>query len=165
MEIKYSNSIKDLVLFRIHHIRRFPYNLIWLLIPLFIAVTTVDYKDDTLLFNLIHTVLIYLSALIIYVVILALFIGINTLLQLRSSGSRIYMCERVLTLTENTLKSVSSMNTSEINVESLHKLVESRKYIYIYVSNVQAYIIPKKLLSSEDIKEIRSIMESRNVKK
>ena len=57
--------------------------------------------------------------------------------------------------------SESTNGSSKIMYNALHKVCEIDDLFFIYISNVQAFVIPKKCCSPEATREVRSILQSK----
>ena len=57
--------------------------------------------------------------------------------------------KRSLILTEEGIKETSSIANSKINWDKIISLDETDDYIYIYISSISAYIIPKRVFKDK----------------
>lgn len=56
-------------------------------------------------------------------------------------------------LDESTIINNSSMNSSETKYQAIENIIETKDYIYVYISPVQAYIIPVSAFENLDEKD------------
>lgn len=58
-----------------------------------------------------------------------------------------------LRLDEDGIVNTSRLSESKTNYEAVEKVIETKEYVYIYISSIMAYIIPVKSFGSIDQKE------------
>nr|WP_272507525.1 YcxB family protein [Clostridium aestuarii] len=59
---------------------------------------------------------------------------------------------RSLSVTEEGITSVNNSGESKTNWSSVEKITETKKHIYIYISAINAYIIPVRAFKNENEK-------------
>ncbi len=70
----------------------------------------------------------------------------------------------ILTMNQSNLTEVSETNTSNYSWENIVQIGESDKYIYIYISKAQAYVVNKDKVSRDEVTNLKSLFPN-NIKK
>ena len=67
--------------------------------------------------------------------------------------------EAEITIDEKEIIEKSESSTSVFKTENLNKCCQNKKYYYLFKSKVEAYVIPKKILSEEEKQKLEEIIK------
>lgn len=104
---------------------------------------------------------------IIAMILWASFYGIVTKNRLKRQVTKIlkdnedkgFVGRRVLEINENSIKIITSSGENIINIDTIHEVVETNDYLYIYVNSMSAIVIPKLFFKDDDVNEIKEIIK------
>lgn len=140
MQISYQNNYKDLANFIVFSLLRTKQIIPLTIIPAAIALhMSYMLSTEYPIFAVMLTGLI--MALLLFAILFALTFLI-TLLMMISKANKTFLCEHTITLNEKNLIEETRYNRSEHSWEGIHRVVETNKYIYAYISSNAAHVIP-----------------------
>jgi len=156
MTIKYENTFDDIIVFNKFHyenspsVKRSTY-LLQLFLPVsYFVIWLVDGLLDKFSFKYLIIFFIISILWVFFIPILNKWYHIRNSIKMYSEGdNKIFIGQRILTISPNGIIVKSDNGESKINWNLVNKIVESNDHLYIYVSSVSAYIIPKKIFKDE----------------
>lgn len=160
MKFQYELTKQDYIDFNIYHIRNsgtlkrtlFIQRYVIAVIYLFIPFILVKVTDIPLWY--------WLSAFTITAVLWVTFYPkyfvsgtIKRILKMLDEGrNKDMLGKHIFTVNEEGIIEESENGESKINWSGVEKVIETEKHIFIYISSISAYIIPKSTFEDEDIK-------------
>lgn len=93
------------------------------------------------------------TGIIVEIVILSVMAGLGMLfsiLPLISKRNRTFHTDHTLTLDESGLTEATPYNTSVYKWKAIQKIVQTKKYLFLYVAQQMAHVIPRRAVSSEE---------------
>jgi len=83
----------------------------------------------------------------------------NSVLKYYALGNNVNLLgEQTITINDCGISGKSAEASSSVTWKGLGRIEETNKYIYIFVSSLQAFIIPKQQLTNEVIMEIKATL-------
>lgn len=166
MKIVFNNTIKDVFLFNLYALKLFPNNLIYLGLPGFISAWFVSETGS--IFSPLSPIFIFLTVytigFIIMAVVVILVIGIFTAMNINNKNSKSILCEHRLIFDNDLLIEETEYNRSEFNWNAIYKVQETKSYIRIFISKLQAFLIPKAQLNEKELLGVLEFLKTKNVK-
>lgn len=147
-EVQYVNTLRDLVRFNVYHLPRMGVMQLlmaglvamhaWTFVPL---VSELPDPPAAKAFVFISTLIIMLACAVL---LQLLFI----LLSYRPSRNRAILTEHTLQVTETGLVEKTKFNESTFAWTGIPKVAQNRSYIFVYVQQNMAHIIPKRAFAT-----------------
>lgn len=162
MKIKYKNSLRDIINFQIYALKLFPNNVVLILAPLSITFSSMDFNDFHINTIIKFVVMFIIFFLLIYLIGI-LFALLFTVVNMNSKRSKMNICEHKINFEDERMIEETDYNKSEFKYEGIIKYKETKHYILIFISRVQAHIIPKRDLELIEIEEIIDVLKLRNI--
>jgi hypothetical protein len=150
MDIRYENTFKDMIKFNLFHLPRMRVQQVsWLITIVAIA---------ALLWTIIDSVEILFIAKIIFLVIaesiilafLAAITFLTIIFAYIPGKNKGILTEHHLKILDTGLVEETSMNTTSHSWAGIVDICQNRDYIFIYVTQHAAHVIPKKAFKSRD---------------
>ena len=157
MELKFKNTYSDIFSFSFYHLIRSPLNIIINLI-LFLVFTYTAFDIVSAIDNkIIVKIIVFIFFEIIILLFIYLYLFIISILSMISRKNKPFLAERKMVFNDSQISAESEYGKSEYKWNIIQKLKQNRKYIFIYVSQHSAYIIPKNIFESKN--EVLSFLE------
>lgn len=144
MRIRYKNNLSDILNFSLYTYVRSP--LMLTLFSIYVILSSFTNLVDSLEEASIRSVVIgnfILSEGISIFVMLGI-LAIIIFLTVLSKKNKNYYIDKELSISKDGLTQTSEINKSGLKWEGVQKLASTRSYIYLYVNQFSAYIIPKR---------------------
>ena len=151
MKISYCNNFLDLIRFNIFHVSRAP-------IPLgafgflFLGLTQISWEGvakssvDSTPFK----ILFFFILEALWVILIAFFALLIIILSNLSKMNKTVLTDTVLTLGSDGITSESQFGRSQLKWNAIQKVVRNRSYIFMYVAQHGALVIPRRAFSTSD---------------
>lgn len=167
MKIKYNNTIKDIFLFNLYTFKLLPNNIIFIGIPFLIAVLILFEK---IMNN--FSILIIISFIVIYFIVFIfmstfgiILVGIFIIINMSNKNSKMVICEHILSFNDDSLIEETDYNKNQYKWKGIYRFQNTKKYIRIFSSKVQAHIIPKNQLTEKETIKILDFLQSKKIRK
>ena len=148
MTISYENKFRDLVAFNFHNVIRSPITLVcWAAV--LVLMCQLAYQASKAEQMLVRMIVVIVMATIVLLVFLTLY-GLMSFVSMISRKNRTLLTQNTLTLTEEFLISESEYGRSETKWKAVQKLVRKRNYLFIYVAQYSALVIPRRAVPDPD---------------
>ncbi|MDF2607146.1 MAG: YcxB-like protein, partial [Bacillales bacterium] len=164
MNFNFNFSKKDLINFNLHHYRTAPFGKYFRLFMKFnLPVISVYYAFKLPIFELI-VIFSVISIIWLLTIDLVLDIFTKILCQLSLSRIKFPFGETYIKITE--IDIYEKNNTTETRVEwkNVLKVHETKKFLLIYFSSVQSFLIPKAVISTLELEQIKEITLANDIK-
>lgn len=139
MEIEYRNTLIDLVRFNLYHFpRAWSFRLVFALLTIMFGKDVIA-LDGSVAFKVVVLSVLVVGMYLFFVVSIGLFATLN---YLPKQNKGIFTTHRV-TLTDEGVEEETNVGLTKNIWSSIPKVVQSRKYIYVYVQQNMAHVIPK----------------------
>jgi hypothetical protein len=164
MNFNFNFSKKDLINFNLHHYRTAPFGKYFrLFMKLSIPVISVYYAFTL---PIIEFIFILSVISIVWVLTIDLVLDIFTKILSQLSLSRIKFPFGYTNIKISEIDIYEKNNTTETRVEwkNVLKVHETKKYLLIYFSSVQSFLIPKAVISTLELEQIKEIALANDIK-
>jgi hypothetical protein len=148
MTIRYVNTFRDMVAFaRYHYVRNWVMQLTLALFVVFTLWTSVRRLDpgDSLVVKILTVVIV---EMLLVAGVLAL-VALATVLSMVSSRNKTILTEHTITLAPDGLTEQTAFKTTVHNWSAVQKVARTDKYLFVYVSQHAAHVIPRRAVSSQ----------------
>ena len=78
---------------------------------------------------------------------------------LSKPGNEVMFGKFEMTFNDSDFEVITAKTNSNILWSAIPKVEETENYIYIYLSQVSAYIIPKRKISAEEVENLRTVLK------
>jgi hypothetical protein len=151
MKISYRNNFLDLIRFNISHVSRTPI-LLGIFGFLFLVLTQISWEAvakisvDSILFK----ILFFFMLEALWVILIAFFALLIIILSNLSKMNKTVLTDTILTLGSDGITSESQFGRSELKWNAIQKVVRNRSYIFMYVVQHGAIVIPRRAFGTSD---------------
>ena len=151
MTLSYRNTFRDRLAFAAYHVPRNPLVLL-MAVGFFLLVTFTslvpavrDLPADKPAFV---RVLAFIFVELLLVLLIIAFWGVIILLTMISRRNKPFFCDKTITLGEEVFVGESQYGRSETRWTMVQKLARTRRYIFIYLSQENAIVLPRRAFES-----------------
>ncbi len=102
--------------------------------------------ERTLLVRLVSVIILELIPFMFVTAVIGLFIFLNTF----SKKNKTLLTEQTITLDESFLACQSEYARSEVKWKAVQRIVRTRSYLFLYLSQMGAMLIPKRAFNSKE---------------
>ena len=151
MTLAYRNTFCDRLAFAAYHMPRNPLMLLMTVgFFLFITFTTLvpAVRDLPVDKPAIVRVVAFLFVELLLALFIIMFWAVITLLTMISHKNKPLFCDKTITLGEETFIGESQYGKSEIRWAMVQKLARTRRYIFIYLGQENAVVLPRRAFES-----------------
>ncbi len=150
MDIRYENTFKDMIKFNLFHLARMRVQQVsWLIVIVGIAVIFWTIIDSVEILFIAKVVLLVLVESII-LALLAAITFLTIIFAYAPGKNKGMLTEHHLKLLSTGLVEETSINTTSHSWAGIVDISQNRDYIFIYVTQHAAHVIPKKAFKSRD---------------
>ena len=150
MKITYRNKFLDLIRFNIFHLSRTPIMLV-VFGFLLLVLTQITWEGvaqssvDSILFKIVFFFIVE----VLWVILIAFFVLLFIILSNLSRMNKTWLTDTVIALGPNGITSESQYGRSELKWNAVQKVVRTQAYIFIYVMQHGAIVIPRRAFSTD----------------
>ncbi len=165
MKITYKNTFMDIIKYQLYGLLIFPMKLYLIVIPVMLSLLSVDTFNDSNEFDYMKFLVLFIIFFIVSIFLLVSVIFVFTLYSMNKKNSKSFYCIHSITFEDENLIEETEFNKNIYKWSGIYDYNENKEYIGIFVSKLQAHIIPKKALSNEEIENILNILKFKVSKK
>ena len=151
MTLSYRNTFRDRLAFAAYHVPRNPL-VLFMAVGFFLLVTFTSMVPAVRELPADKPAFVRVLAFIFVELLLALFIiafwGVIILLTMISRKNKPLFCDKTITLGEEALIGESQYGRSETRWTMVQKLARTRRYIFIYLGQENAIVLPRRAFES-----------------
>ncbi|HVR40980.1 MAG TPA: YcxB family protein [Thermoanaerobaculia bacterium] len=150
MEIRYSNTLGDLVRFNFYHVLRTGVVQALLVALLVVHVWTFG-RDIAMLDQPLEArILAFIVSLLILLALLVILQLLLAYLSYRPSKNKALLTDHVLRFSDDGLVEETRFGSSRIAWSGIPKVAQNGRYIFIYIQQNAAHVVPKRVFPSAD---------------
>ena len=143
MTIRYQNTFRDILAFCFYHYPRSPV-VIGSYMVSFAMISFVTFQSLPKDGSIAAKVIVFVMFEIVAFGILAVVFGFSTIVGMISRRNKTLLTERTIALGEDGFISETPHSRSEMKWSIVQKLARTRSYIFIYVAQHSAHIVPRR---------------------
>ena len=143
MTIRYQNTFRDIVAFCFYHYPRSPLILGFYGFG-FAILSAVVFQSVPKDIPIAARIIAFLVMEIIVFGFLAVIFILSTVLGMISRRNKTFLTDHSITLAENGFTSETPYSRSELKWSIVQKLARSKNYIFIYVAQHSAHVVPRR---------------------
>jgi hypothetical protein len=150
LTITYRNGFRDRLAFAAYHLPRNPV-LLMINIGIFLFFTFAFVLPAALSLpsgHLVAKIITFVLVELLLAVVLILFLASITLLTMISRRNKPLSCQRTLTVSDEAFVTESEYGRSEARWSIVQKLTRTRSHVFIYVSQENAVLVPRRAFES-----------------
>jgi len=149
MKISYRNKFLDLIRFNIFHLSRTPIMLgIFGFLLLVLTQITWEGVAESSVDSIFIKILFFSIVEALWVILIAFFALLIIILSNISKMNKTVLADTVITLGSDGITSESQYGRSELKWNAIQKVVRTRSYIFMYVVQHGAIVIPRRAFST-----------------
>lgn len=162
MEIRYTNTLGDLVRFNLYHLSRM--GVVQVLIVVLVGIHVSTFGVDIL--ELDQPLAIRIAS---FVLSLAILFGVLVALELlvlflsyKPAKNRSILTDHVLRITDDGIVEETPLSSSTVAWSAIPRIAQNSRYLFVYVQQNSAHVVPKRAFpSSADATAFYETVEKR----
>jgi hypothetical protein len=148
MKVQYRNTFRDIIVFSLRHNSRSPVvigSLVFFLV-VFAFVLKAALPPEL---SSVEKVFVFLVSELIAAAFLAALMAVNIVLSMISKRNRTVLTDHTIILGDDSFVEQTEFNRNEQTWTGVQKLARTSNYIFIYIAQHMAHVIPRRAFTSD----------------